>query len=101
MMTSMRSGGKPNSQRASMTSSALFMSVAESIVIFGPMRQVGCLRASSTVTSANAFDGIGGTTLHGLKNGAVLAINRQQPASATGGQVRDQGAGQNKCFFVG
>mmetsp|Transcript_94 Transcript_94/g.253 ORF Transcript_94/g.253 Transcript_94/m.253 type:complete len:209 (+) Transcript_94:597-1223(+) len=33
-----------------MTSSPLFMSVAESVVIFGPMDQLGCLRASATVT---------------------------------------------------
>ena len=37
----------PNSQCASMTSSPLFISVAESIVIFRPIRQVGCCRASS------------------------------------------------------
>ena len=41
MTTSIRSGGRPNSQRASITSSALFISVAESTVIFGPIRQVG------------------------------------------------------------
>ena len=31
----------PNSHRASMTSRPLFISVAESTVIFGPMRHVG------------------------------------------------------------
>ena len=39
--TSIRSGGASKSQRASITSSPLFMSVAESIVILGPMFQVG------------------------------------------------------------
>ena len=37
----MRSAATSNSQRASITSSPLFISVAESIVIFGPIRQVG------------------------------------------------------------
>ena len=40
-----------NSQCASMTSRPLFISVAESMVIFGPMRQVGWRSASSGVTS--------------------------------------------------
>ena len=39
--TSICSGRRSNSQRASMISSALFIIVAESIVIFGPMSQVG------------------------------------------------------------
>ena len=33
-----------------MTSRPLFMRVAESTVIFAPMAQVGCARASATVT---------------------------------------------------
>jgi hypothetical protein len=49
--TSMRPASTPNRKRASITSSPLFMSVAESIVIFGPMRQVGCASASSRVIS--------------------------------------------------
>ena len=44
--TSICSGSRPKSQRASMTSSALFISVAESIEIFGPICQVGCRSAS-------------------------------------------------------
>ena len=39
--TSMRSAVTSNSHRASITSSPLFISVAESMVIFGPMRHVG------------------------------------------------------------
>ena len=50
--TSMRSGATSNSHRASITSSPLFISVAESIVIFGPIVQVGCRSASSGVTVA-------------------------------------------------
>ena len=45
--TSIRSAGVPNSQRASMTSSPLFINVAESTVILRPMRQVGWARASA------------------------------------------------------
>ena len=47
--TSIFEASTPKSQRASMTSRPLFMRVAESIVILGPMRQVGCARASSRV----------------------------------------------------
>ena len=39
--TSIASYGSPKSQCASISSSPLFASVAESIVIFGPMDQVG------------------------------------------------------------
>ena len=42
--TSTCSGSSSKSQRASITSSALFISVAESIVILGPIRQVGMLQ---------------------------------------------------------
>ena len=45
--TSMRSKSTPNSSWASITSRPLFMSVDESIVIFGPIDHVGCLSASS------------------------------------------------------
>ena len=47
------SGGIPNSQYASITSSPLFISVAESIVILFPILQVGCRNASSTVTASS------------------------------------------------
>jgi len=50
--TSMRSGGVSKSQRASITSRPLFISVAESIVIFGPIDQFGCASASSIVARA-------------------------------------------------
>ena len=54
MTTSMFSHGTSNSQRASITSNALFISVAESTVIFGPMFQVGWSSASSGVTFARS-----------------------------------------------
>ena len=41
----------PNSQCASMTSSPLFISVAESMVIFRPICQVGCFSASAADTA--------------------------------------------------
>ena len=47
----MRSPGTSNSQRASMTSRPLFISVAESTVIFGPIDQVGWRSASAGVTA--------------------------------------------------
>ncbi len=43
------SGSIPNSQRASMISKALLSIVAESMVIFAPMFQLGCFNASATV----------------------------------------------------
>ena len=48
--TSIRSYGTPKRWWASIASKPLFISVAESIVIRPPMRQVGCARASSTET---------------------------------------------------
>ena len=47
---SIRSYPMPKSSWASMTSRPLFMSVDESMVIFGPMDHVGWASASSTVT---------------------------------------------------
>ncbi len=52
-MTCTWSGATSNSQRASMISRPLFISVAESIVILAPIFHVGCLSASSTVMDAN------------------------------------------------
>ena len=43
------SSGRPNSHTASISSSPLFIRVAESMVIFAPMFQLGCLRASAFV----------------------------------------------------
>ncbi len=55
--TSMRSMPMPNSQRASIISRPLLKSVAESMVIFGPMFQVGWQSACSGVTLASSFAG--------------------------------------------
>ena len=53
--TSICSGRRSKSQRASITSSALFIRVAESIVILGPMDQVGWRSASVGVARAMRF----------------------------------------------
>jgi len=53
--TSILSTGTSNSHRASITSSALFIIVAESIVIFGPIRQTGCDSACSRVTCSRSW----------------------------------------------
>ena len=50
MSTSIFSAGTPKSQRASMTSKPLFISDAESMVIFAPMSHVGWRSASAAVT---------------------------------------------------
>ena len=52
MTTSIWSGRTSNSQCASMTSKPLFTSVAESIVMLRPMRQLGCASACSGVAAA-------------------------------------------------
>ena len=56
--TSILSQGTPNSQWVSITSNALFISVAESIVIFLPIVQVGCCRARSGVTDSISSSGV-------------------------------------------
>ena len=53
---SISSAPKPKSQWASMTSRPLFISVAESIVIFAPMLHVGWRIASATVASVMALN---------------------------------------------
>ena len=50
--TSIRSPGRPKRKCASITSRPLFIIVAESIVILGPIFQVGCASASSTVIAS-------------------------------------------------
>src|SRR3954447_24105148 len=50
----MLSYGRPKRKCASVTARPLLASVAESIVIFGPIDQVGCASASSGVTSASS-----------------------------------------------
>ena len=70
--TSILAASTPKSQRASITSRPLFMRVAESIVILGPMRQVGCARASSRVMRSKLSRGR-------LRNGPPEAVRMQPP----------------------
>ena len=105
--TSIRSNGTPNSQCASRTSRPLFMSVAESIVIFAPIRHVGCRRACSTVTR---FEGRSGPPAEraarrrqhepadlarrrprqALEERAVLRVDRKQAHAVLAGGPRHQ-----------
>ena len=48
---SIRLGSMPKSQCASITSSPLFISVAESMVILSPIDQLGCFKAWAGVTA--------------------------------------------------
>jgi hypothetical protein len=73
--TSIRDGSTSKSQRASTSSSALFMRVADSIVIFGPIDQVGCLRASSGEAAAIA-------SLDQVRNGPPEAVRMSRRTSA-------------------
>ncbi len=67
--TSIREGGRPNSHVASITSSPLFMRVAESTEIFAPIRHVGCPSACATVA-----DRIRATVW--VRNGPPEAVRR-------------------------
>ena len=58
ILTAILSTGASNSQRASNTSSPLFIMVAESMVIFLPMLQLGWLRASAIVTRSSCSTGV-------------------------------------------
>ena len=58
MITSILSVGISKSQRASITSNPLFIIVAESIVIFAPIFQVGCRKASAAVASRKSSFGV-------------------------------------------
>src|SRR2546430_17426453 len=66
----------PNNQCASIISSPLLNSVAESIVIFGPMFQVGCFSACSTVISENWSAGVS-------RNGPPDAVRMMRRTSET------------------
>ena len=118
IMTPTRSAGRSNSQRASITSSPLFMSVAESIVIFRPIDQVGWQSASSRVMRSKVSRGrvrkgppdavstsrrtsAGTAAVQALVQRAVLAVDRQQ-AAAVGARLRDhQLARHHQRLLVG
>ena len=69
MTTLMCSGARSNSQRASITSSALFIMVAESMVILRPIEKLGWAQASSIVTARS----VAGSR---VRNGPPEAVSR-------------------------
>ena len=100
-----------------MISRALFIIVAESMVILGPIDHVGCSRASATVTCCSSPGDMclngpplavrisrstsrGWPALQGLEQRAVLAVDGQQLAAGLAGQLRHQVAGHDQRFFV-
>src|SRR2546423_862386 len=112
--TSMSSYPIPNRWCASITSRPLFISVAESIVIFAPMLQVGWASASATVTSASdsavrprngppdavrAFEHLAGEVR--ARRGGGLRVDERDPLDAVRAGGRDQagvvGAGRERA----
>ena len=89
--TSMASNGTSKSRWASMTSSPLFISVAELIVTRGPMAHVGCASACSTVTSSSA-------ARSQPRKGPPLAVRTSRRTSR--GAARAQGLGQGRVLGV-
>ena len=84
--TSTCCGVTPNSRQASMNSSPLFMSVAESTEILRPMTQLGCAQASSGVTRSRRARSVS-------RNGPPDAVSRMRftpggasPLRALGGR---------------
>ena len=71
---SIRSPGRPKRKCASITSRPLFIIVAESIVIFGPIFQVGCASASSTVIASKV-------SRRRSRNGPPEAVSTSRRAS--------------------
>ena len=78
MMVSIFSFGKLNNQRASMTSSPLFIIVAESTEILRPIAQVGCAQACSGVMRAKPSAG-------SVRNGPPEAVRmmRRSPGAVS------------------
>ena len=74
MTTSMRSMPMPKSHCASIISSPLLKSVAESMVIFGPISHVGCRSAAASVTWAIWSDG-------SVRNGPPDAVRMSREIS--------------------
>ena len=113
----MRSYGRPNRKCASITSSPLFASVAESTVIFGPMRQVGCASACSGVTSSSSTAGAAAERAAGsrehervdllrlasfeaLEERRVLAVDGQDPAAAALARSESELPGGDEALLV-
>lgn len=116
-MTSIFSGGRLNSHRASMTSNALFIKVAESTVILRPMRHVGwqsrflgrhrfefAARPTAERPAAGGQDHpaqfLRPASAQRLKNRAVFAIHRQDTRAPPRRQVHDKRTSDNERLLV-
>ena len=92
--------------------------VAESMVILGPMLQLGCFRAWAAVACAQALRVPGAKRPPGsgkpelphilralsvqrLKNGAVFAVHRDDGYATFSGRGHHQGTGGHQGLFVG
>ena len=84
--TSIRSKGRSKSRCASITSSPLLTRVAELMVITGPIDQVGCLSACSSVTSASS-------SRVRPRNGPPLAVSTRRRTSAARAAAQALGDG--------
>ena len=112
--TSIRSYGRPKRKCASITSRPLFASVAESIVIFGPIDQVGCASASSGVdvrelvarpsaeraAARRQHEALGLAELGALEERRVLAVDRDQLAPAARARLERELAGGDEALLV-
>src|SRR5213592_163589 len=110
MTTSIRSYSTSNRKCASITSSALLTSVAESTVIFLPIVHVGCLSASATLARdtrsapqvRNGPRELGRPAArHALQDRAVLGVDGDDLAAALACRLGDQLAGHHQRFLVG
>ena len=114
--TSIRSKGMSNSRWASITSSPLLTSVAELVVMTGPIAKLGWARASVTVTCSRSArlrprkgPPLAVTTrrrtsavragAQALGDGAVLAVHGNDLAGRGG--ALDQGAADDQGLLVG
>ena len=115
------SGARSNSQRASMTSSALFIIVAESTEILRPITQFGCAQACvgrhvaqrRRVAAAerparggehDVVDARGpGAAVLGqaLEDRRMLAVDRQQRGAALAHRLHEQRAADDQRLLVG
>ncbi len=116
--TSSSLGPSANRWCASISSRPLFISVAESMVTFGPIVQVGCLSACSSVTLLHRLERPGaewpaGSGQHDpphvlaparaqrLEDRVVLGIDRQHRGARRGRAAHEQRAGADEAFLVG
>ena len=112
--TSIRSYGSSKRKCASITSRPLFASVAESIVIFGPIDQVGWTSASSGVdarelvaraaaeraAARRQHEALGPPELGALEDRRMLAVDRDQLAPAARARLERELARGDEALLV-